>query len=141
MRGFTQWLFPEDGPDRSEGKEIWLVYGTRRETEIYYQDEFEALAARKPNFHYVVTLSRGGESWTGNRGYVQEYVAKIVEARAQRLGIPLVQPEVDPSIPKADLQFDIYSYICGLNNMVAGVREKLAAYGWHRKQIVFERYD
>jgi len=25
--------------------------------------------------------------------------------------------------------------------MVAGVREKLASYGWHRKQIVFERYD
>jgi len=25
--------------------------------------------------------------------------------------------------------------------MVAGVRDKLAGYGWHRKQIVFERYD
>jgi hypothetical protein len=24
---------------------------------------------------------------------------------------------------------------------VAGVRDKLAGYGWHRKQIVFERYD
>jgi len=25
--------------------------------------------------------------------------------------------------------------------MVAGVRDKLTEYGWHRKQIVFERYD
>lgn len=141
MRGFAQWLFPENGPDRSNGKDIWLVYGTRHETEIYYQEEFEALAAKHPNFHYIVTLSRAGESWTGNRGYVQEYVAKIVEERAARLGLPLVQPEVDPSIPKADLKFDIYAYICGLNNMVAGVRDKLAGYGWHRKQIVFERYD
>jgi ferredoxin-NADP reductase len=141
MRGFTQWLFPEGGTDRSGGKDIWLVYGTRHETELYYQEEFEALAARKPNFHYVPTLSRAEESWAGNRGYVQEYVAKIVEERANRLGIPLVQPDVNPEIPKADLQFDIYSYICGLNNMVAGVREKLAGYGWHRKQIVFERYD
>jgi len=25
--------------------------------------------------------------------------------------------------------------------MVSGVRELLTGYGWHRKQIVFERYD
>jgi hypothetical protein len=25
--------------------------------------------------------------------------------------------------------------------MIASVRERLASYGWHRKQIVFERYD
>jgi ferredoxin-NADP reductase len=141
MRGFAQWLFPEDGPDRSNGKEVWLVYGTRYETEIYYHEEFLALAARHPNFHYLVTLSRSQESWTGLRGYVQEHVAKIVEDRAARLGLPLIQPEVDSTIPKAELNFDIYSYICGLNNMVAGVRDKLAGYGWHRKQIVFERYD
>jgi ferredoxin-NADP reductase len=141
MRGYVQWLFPENGPDRSNGKEIWLVYGTRHETEIYYQQEFEALAAKHPNFHYLPTLSRAGESWTGLRGYVQEHVARIVEERAARLGLPLVQPEVDPSIPKAELKFDIYAYICGLNNMVAGVRDKLAGFGWHRKQIVFERYD
>jgi len=141
MRGFAQWLFPENGPDRSNGKEIWLVYGTRYETEIYYQEEFEALAAKHPNFHYLVTLSRAQESWTGLRGYVQEHVAKIVEERAGRLDLPLIQPEVDPTIPKGELDFDIYSYICGLNNMVAGVRDKLAGYGWHRKQIVFERYD
>jgi ferredoxin-NADP reductase len=141
MRGFAQWLFPENGPDRSNGHDIWLVYGTRHESEIYYQAEFEALARKHPNFHYIVTLSRAGESWTGNRGYVQTYVGEIVEARAARLGIPLPQPAPDPLIPVADLRSDIYAYICGLNNMVAGVREKLAGYGWHRKQIVFERYD
>jgi len=141
MRGFTQGLFPENGPDLSNGKDIWLVYGTRHETELYYHDEFAALAARHPNFHYLVTLSRATEEWTGLRGYVQEYVAKIVEERAAKLGIPMPQPPSDPLIPKDDLRFDIYSYICGLNNMVAGVRDKLAGYGWHRKQIVFERYD
>ena len=141
MRGFVQWLFPEGGPDRSGGKDIWLVYGTRHETEIYYQEEFEALALRQPNFHYLPTLSRAEESWTGLRGYVQDHVARIVEERAARLGLPLLQPAVDPAIPKAELEFDIYAYICGLNNMVAGVRDKLAGYGWHRKQIVFERYD
>jgi len=145
IRGFTQWLFPETGPDagldRSEGKDIWLVYGTRHESELYYREEFEALAARHPNFHYVSTLSRAGEEWKGNRGYVQEHVAKIVEKRAAKLGIPLPVAPVDPTIPPAELKFDIHAYICGLNNMITSVREKLKGYGWHRKQIIFERYD
>lgn len=141
MRGFAQWLFPEVGPDRSEGKQIWLVYGTRHESELYYHEEFEALAARKPNFHYVATLSRAGESWTGLRGYVQDHVGKIVEQRAAALGLPLPAPPIDPATPATELRFDIHAYICGLNNMVSGVREKLAGYGWHRKQVIFERYD
>jgi hypothetical protein len=68
-------------------------------------------------------------------------VAGIVEARAARLGLPLPQPAIDPMIPAKELSFGIYAYICGLNNMVSGVRDRLAGYGWHRKQIVFERYD
>jgi ferredoxin-NADP reductase len=141
MRGFVQWLFPEGGPNRSEGKDIWLVYGTRHESELYYQEEFDALAAKHPNFHYLATLSRAGDSWTGLRGYVQDHVAQIVEQRAARLGQVLPVAPVDPTTPANELKFDIYAYICGLNNMVSGVREKLAGYGWHRKQIVFERYD
>ena len=100
--------FPADGPDRSNGKEIWLVYGTRHETDIYYQDEFEALARRVPNFHYLPTLSRALDSWTGLRGHVQVHVSKIIEERAARLGQPLPAPPVDPAIPPADLRFDIY---------------------------------
>jgi len=141
MRGFLQGIFPSDGSDRSEGKEIWLVYGTRHESEIYYREEFEALSARHPNFHYLVTLSRATESWNGLRGYVQEHVARIVEERASRLGLPLPVPPPDPAITAADMRFDIHAYICGLNEMVAGVRDRLAGFGWHRKQIVFERYE
>lgn len=141
IRGFAQWLFPKDGPDRSEGREIWLVYGTRHETEIYYREEFESMAAAHPNFHYLPTLSRAGADWTGLRGYVQDHVARIVEERAARLGqtLPLAPP--DTSIPAAQLRFDIHAYICGLNDMVGSVRERLKGFGWHRKQIVFERYD
>lgn len=141
MRAYIQWLFPEDGPDRSQGKEIWLVYGTRHETDIYYHEEFEALANRKPNFHYLATLSRPQDGWQGLRGYVQDHVARLIEERAARLGQPLPQPPVDPSIPPAALNFEIYAYICGLNNMVASMRERLTGFGWHKKQIVFERYD
>jgi NAD(P)H-flavin reductase len=141
MRAYTQWLFPEGGPDRSQGKEIWLVYGTRYETDIYYKEEFEALDAKTPNFHYLPTLSRAQDSWTGLRGHVQAHVSKIVEERAARLGLTLPVPPVNPDIPPKELTFDVYAYICGLNFMVSGVRDLLAGYGWHKKQIVFERYD
>lgn len=145
IRGFTQWLFPENGPnaslDRSEGKEIWCVYGTRHESELYYREEFEALAAKHPNFHYIPTLSRAGEEWGGLRGHVQEHVATIIEERAAKLGQTLPFAPVDPTIRPADLKFDINAYVCGLSNMITSVREKLASYGCHRKQIVAERYD
>jgi len=141
MRGYLQWLFPEGGPDRSHGRQIWLVYGTRYESDIYYQAEFEALRSRHANFHYLPTLSRAQESWGGLRGHVQVHVSRIVEERAARLGLSLPLPAPDPAIPASDLSFDIYAYICGLNFMVSGVRELLAGFGWHRKQIVFERYD
>lgn len=146
MRAYAQWLFPPPdgaaaGADRSHGKHIWLVYGTRYESDMYYHDEFAALAQRAPNFHYLPTLSRAQADWAGLRGYVQEHVAKIVEERAVRLGQPLPAPAVDPSTPPAKLHFDIYAYICGLNSMVSSVRERLAGFGWHKKQIVFERYD
>jgi ferredoxin-NADP reductase len=72
---------------------------------------------------------------------VQEHLARIVEERAERLGLPAPGQEIDPATPAAELKFEIYAYICGLNEMVAGVRERLAGLGWHRKQIVFERYD
>lgn len=134
MRGFTQWLFPESGEDRSEGKEFWVVYGTRHESELYYREYFEKIAAEHKNFHYVATLSRAPKSWAGNRGYVQEYVAKIAEERAATR--PLVEPTAE-----ALTSFDIHTYICGLNNMVSATRDRLVSLGWNKKQVIFERYD
>jgi ferredoxin-NADP reductase len=68
-------------------------------------------------------------------------VARIVEERATRLSQTLPAPPPDPTLLTSELNFDIYAYICGLNEMVSGVRERLTAFGWHKKQIVFERYD
>jgi ferredoxin-NADP reductase len=131
MRGFVQHLFPETGEDRSQGRTFWLVYGTRYETELYYQDYFERVAASRPNFIYHRTLSRGQESWQGSRGYVQELVEKIATERASRSDLP----------PVTGSLYSVHAYICGLNEMVTANRETLKRLGWERKQIVFERYD
>ena len=135
MRGFAEWLFPESGEDRSEGRHFWLVYGTRHETEIYYQKYFEKLAAEHHNFHYLASLSRPHEGWEGLRGYVQEHVAQVVTTRAQHPHSGAVASASEEG------GFDIHAYICGLNEMVSANRDKLMSLGWQRKPIVFERYD
>jgi len=117
FRGMVHWLLAD--PARHEGHHYWLIYGTRYPQDIYYREEFEKLAAEHPNFHYVVTLSRPPEDWTGPRGYVQERVKEIVNGRK-----------------------DMEAYICGLNDMVSANRKLLKEeFGWDRKQIVYERYD
>ena len=134
MLGFVQHLFPADGTDRTEGRHVWLVYGTRHETELYYRDYFEQIAAQHSNFHYISTLSRAPESWKGHRGYVQEFVGKIAEEHAASCS-PDVVTAAEPA------GFNIHAYICGLNEMVSANRERLMSLGWQRKQIIFERYD
>ena len=122
IRGFVEWLF-EPGTGRHQGQHVYLVFGTRNESELYYRDFFEKVAATNPNFHYMPSLSRGSESWEGLRGYVQEHVRAILEARV------------------GNGREAMDAYICGLNEMVSANRKLLAEYGWDKKQIVFERYD
>jgi ferredoxin-NADP reductase len=128
---------PREANARAEGPHFWLVYGTRHETDIYYQKYFERVAAQHPNFHYLASLSRPHEGWEGLRGYVQEHVARIVTERAERAG-ERSAPQQSAAEPQP---FDIHAYICGLNDMVSASRDRLVQLGWQRKQVIFERYD
>ena len=97
-----------------------LVFGVRREAEILYRDEFEALASAHPNFRVVFTLSR--EEWAGRRGYVQVHVRELWEELSM-----YAPPHV---------------YICGLHKMVGAVRDLLRKeMGVSRQQVHSERYD
>ena len=57
-----------------DSRPITLVYGQRTRAELYYHDEFLALAAAHPNFSYVAALSDEpeGSDWDGFRGFVHE---------------------------------------------------------------------
>jgi len=121
FRSMAQHLFGKDGSgqQRHDGRQIWLIYGTRYPEDVYYQEEFEQLAAEQPNFHYIATLSRAKEDWAGARGYVQDHLREIVGQRT-----------------------DMHAYICGLNEMVSSVRSLLIEEcGWEKKRVIYERYD
>lgn len=116
FRSMLHWLLAE--PDRHQGRDFWLLFGARHEPDIYYREEFEQLAAKHANFHFLPTLSRAGDDWKGLRGYVQQHLGEIVGMRT-----------------------DMHAYICGLDKMVKANRELLKSLGWDRTSIRYEKYD
>ena len=54
---------------------ITLVYGQRNLAELYYNQEFEALAREHSNFRYVPAVSEEAGGWSGAKGFVHD-VAK-----------------------------------------------------------------
>ncbi|MGD0527539.1 MAG: FAD-dependent oxidoreductase [Polyangiaceae bacterium] len=103
----------------------WLLLGVRREADLLYAAELEALAAAHPFVRFQATLSQPGEGWTGRRGYVQNHVRELWdELSAVAAGTPP------------------HAYVCGLERMVGSVRDLLRKdVGLPRQQVHSERYD
>jgi ferredoxin-NADP reductase len=116
FRSMLHWVLAD--PSRHQGRQLWLLFGSRTENDIYYHHEFLQLATEHPNFRYVPTLSRAGAEWKGLRGYVQGHVPEIVGNRT-----------------------DMHAYICGLKKMITSNRDLLKQMGWDRKSIIYEAYD
>jgi CDP-4-dehydro-6-deoxyglucose reductase, E3 len=53
-----------------------LYFGVRKEQDIYYESELKRLQQSLPNFEYHYVLSRASDSWTGKKGYVQNFLSE-----------------------------------------------------------------
>jgi CDP-4-dehydro-6-deoxyglucose reductase len=95
-----------------------LLFGVRYEESLLYREEFEALAAAHPQFRFVPTLTRPGNSWTGRTGRVQQHLADLLGGRT-----------------------DVDVYVCGLKEMVNEVRDLLKSMDFDRRRIIVEKYD
>ncbi|MFM6852768.1 MAG: NADH:ubiquinone reductase (Na(+)-transporting) subunit F [Sphingopyxis sp.] len=80
-----------------EDQQITLIYGQRTRDELYYHDEFVALAARHANFTYVPALSHDapGSGWDGARGMVHDVAGALFSSdfrghKAYLCGPPLM---------------------------------------------------
>lgn len=60
--------------EKGTAQPITLVYGARSREELYYHEDFLALAAAHANFTYVPALSNvaDGRDWNGFRGFVHD---------------------------------------------------------------------
>lgn len=98
--------------------EVWLIFGARRESDILYREEFERFARDNPSFHFIPTLSRPGDEWSGDRGRVQAQVRKYL---ANKHGL--------------------HAYLCGSPAMVGEVRDLFVEMGYPPEAISYERFE
>jgi len=102
---------------RGQQAPMHLVFGSRHEDGILYRAEMEGLAAARPGFSYLPTLTRPPQGWKGAHGRVQAHLAPF-----------LARPE-------------LRVYICGLRAMVEDVRERFKQAGYERREVIHERFD
>jgi len=99
-------------------RQLILLFGARYNDQIPYHQEFLDLAAKHPNFTYMPTVSKPTPDWTGETGYVQTKVSKLIsDAQGKRV------------------------YICGLDAMIQSVQEACLEVGFDKELIEFEKYD
>jgi MocE subfamily Rieske [2Fe-2S] domain protein len=65
------------------GRRVSYWYGARSRQEVFYQDYFERLATRFPNFTFHLALSEPlpADHWTGPTGFIHEVVREQYLAR------------------------------------------------------------
>jgi CDP-4-dehydro-6-deoxyglucose reductase, E3 len=97
----------------AEAGQVLLYWGMRDETELYWTDRLEALAAAHPRFRYEICLSRGSPEWAGTRGRINAHVI----AALPRLTKPIF-------------------YLVGNGDMVRDLKALLIAAGVDRKRQI-----
>ncbi|HMX38934.1 MAG TPA: FAD-dependent oxidoreductase [Saprospiraceae bacterium] len=97
---------------------LHLIFGTRREQDILYRADFEALAREWPQFRYDVALSRQPE-WPGHKGRVHA----------------IYQQHYTPARP------DVAFFLCGWTQMIdEAVAHLVAEMRYSPKQVLYELY-
>lgn len=115
---------------RGRWEKCVVIQGVRYEKDLAYRSEFEQLAERDPDFHYIPCVTRD-ENWKGTKGRVP--VALEPSFFEKWVGWPL-RPE------------DCHVFLCGSPQMIDDVEALLIERGFktHKKNspgnIHLERY-
>ncbi len=96
-------------------KNIYLVFGCRKKTDILYYNELTKLQTELENFRFIPTLSR--QHWEGHHGYVHPIYEELCKN-------------------KPEAQF----FLCGWKQMVDEAEQRILAMGYDKKVIHAELY-
>lgn len=104
-------------------RKISFWYASRSRKEIYYQEEFEKLAAEHSNFSFHLSLSSPlpEDQWTGQTGRIHE----VVEERYLR---------DHPNIQAVEF------YLCGPPPMIEATTKMLSTLGVADSQIAYDAF-
>ncbi len=107
--------------DTSRKTSFW--YGARSKREIFYQDDFDELAASHDNFDWTVALSEAEpeDNWDGPTGFIHQVVH-------------------DDYLKDHPAPEDCEYYICGPALMMNAVLEMLEGLGVERENIMFDDF-
>ncbi len=115
FRAMIKHIFENDIPH----KNIHLIFGTRFQEGILYQEEFEQLAEKHPEFSFDIALSKEEEEHDYFKGYIHQiYLEKY-----------------------KDVRLDVDFYICGWSQMIdEAVANLLIKLKYEKTQIKYELY-
>ena len=91
---------------REPARPVTLLWGLRSQRDLYWQDEWAALATIHPNFTVMTTLSRAEPGWQGRTGRVTTLVDEQVASVA-----------------------NLAVYLCGGSEMIKDVTARINAKG------------
>jgi acetyltransferase len=98
-------------------KPMKLYFGLTNDSEIFWQDHFEELKRKHPNFSYEIVICKPSEKWTGSTGFVTQSLLRDY-----------------PDASKCS------AYLCGHKNMITDVTELLGKNGCPSERIYSERF-
>ena len=104
-------------------RKISYWYGARSLRELFYQDEFEVLAKKYPNFAWQVAMSDPlpEDNWTGYKGFIHQVV-------------------YENYLKNHPAPEDIEYYLCGPPLMIDAVQNMLADLGVEQENIAFDDF-
>jgi len=77
------WSILQDHIESGERRPVRFYYGARTRKDLFFIDEFAAIAERLPDFEFIPVLSQATDedAWQGETGFVHEAVERIERAR------------------------------------------------------------
>jgi len=106
--------------ERWPERKCWFFFGCRGESDVFYLDEFEELAAKHPNFTVVYALSEPEESgsWRGDTGFIHLSLDKHLEGAGPRR----------------------QAFLCGPPPMIEAVMKVLETKGLKEDDIFYDKF-
>lgn len=104
-------------------RKVSFWYGARSKREIFYEEDFEAIAREFPNFTFTIALSdaQPEDNWTGAKGFIHQVI-------------------YDQYLSKHDAPEDIEYYLCGPPPMTAAVNKMLYNLGVEENMIHYDNF-
>lgn len=105
------------------GRKVSFWYGARSLREMFYDEDFKAIAEKFPNFSYNVGLSEPlpEDNWDGPVGFIHQVV-------------------YDNYLKDHEAPEDIEYYLCGPPMMISAVNNMLYNLGVEKEQIAFDEF-